>query len=642
MATTTIRAIRSNVRRVTFWTSWIGVLCALAPLGVSAQKPTVEYALQLTPIQPDVDFDQPTPEQIKDCTIEAEASNGVTSWVVRSATGQTLRRFDDTNGDNKVDRWCYYRAGVEVYRDIDSDFNQKADQYRWLGTAGTRWGIDRDEDGRVDYWKVISAEEVTAEVVAALRDRDPARFRRLLVTDEELRQSGLGAARTEEIRRKVTQAANDFEVLCRQQTHVTRNSNWVFFGGGLPSVIAAGTDGATADVYLYDHVSAVVETDGKNSQVAIGSLLRVGEAWRMVDLPAVLIEGEPASVFFPASLAGREPRPPAGVSASAEMLQKLVAELDTLDRQIAEATGSAAAALHAKRAELLEQLAASAERPEDRELWYRQLADTVGIAVQSGAYPDGVGKLKDLVDKLEEQHVSDDLLAFVTFRMLMADYMQQLQGEGADFAKIQNAWLEKLKALVERFPRSAEVAEAMLQIAMAHEFAAEEREAVTWYTRIVNDFPKADVAAKAQGARRRLQSEGKPFALRGTTIDNRPFDLTSLRGKVVVVYYWASWCEPCKQELVALQKLSAKYARAGLSLVGINLDTDSAAFQAAQRTAPFPGILLREPKGLDGPLADEWGILTLPTVFVVDRQGRMVDRNARTVDLENIVQPLLK
>ena len=46
--------------------------------------------------------------------------------------------------------------GIEVYRDVDANFNEKADQYRWLATAGTRWGLDPNEDGVIDSWKMIS------------------------------------------------------------------------------------------------------------------------------------------------------------------------------------------------------------------------------------------------------------------------------------------------------------------------------------------------------------------------------------------------------------------------------------------------------------------------------------------------------
>ena len=116
------------------------------------------------------------------CTIKAEKIDGQTGWVVRNPHGQILREFVDTNGDNVVDRWSYFKDGIEVYRDIDSNYNGKADQCRWLNTAGTRWGIDKAEDGKIDSWKAISPEEVTAEVVLAIRDKDPARFARVLLT----------------------------------------------------------------------------------------------------------------------------------------------------------------------------------------------------------------------------------------------------------------------------------------------------------------------------------------------------------------------------------------------------------------------------------------------------------------------------
>ena len=65
----------------------------------------------------------------------------------------------DTNGDQSPDVFRYYRHGLEVYRDIDSNFNQKPDQYRWMNWGGTRWGLDPNEDGRIDEWKMISAPE---------------------------------------------------------------------------------------------------------------------------------------------------------------------------------------------------------------------------------------------------------------------------------------------------------------------------------------------------------------------------------------------------------------------------------------------------------------------------------------------------
>src|SRR6185295_13266615 len=140
----------------------------------------------------------------------------------------TLRNFTDTNGDGVVDQWSYYKDGLEIYRDVDGDFDGKADQCRWFNTAGTRWGIDRDEDGRIDTWKVISAEEVTAEVVAALRDRDVHRFERLLLSTKELQALGAGPELTAELTKKLAAASKNFRELQSTQSAVTAETKWLY------------------------------------------------------------------------------------------------------------------------------------------------------------------------------------------------------------------------------------------------------------------------------------------------------------------------------------------------------------------------------------------------------------------------------
>ena len=228
---------------------------------------------------------------------------------MKTESGQMLRRFLDTNGDNKVDQWCYFKDGIEIYRDIDANFNNKADQYRWLGTAGTRWGLDDDENGRIDTWKIISAEEVTAEVVAALRDRDAARFQRLLLTADELKSLGLSEAQATELtdkdhrrhigvrRRRQPPEARHGQVrmdsLRRQQAgHRSRRH-----------------ERSEKDLIVYDNVTAVVETDGKHGQLVIGTLIKIGDTWRMFDLPKNLAGDQTAAAVGRLLLPGRDQRP---------------------------------------------------------------------------------------------------------------------------------------------------------------------------------------------------------------------------------------------------------------------------------------------------------------------------------------------
>ena len=199
------------------------VLAALLPLTAAmaqATKPSVLEALKLKPIQAQIDYDQPEEPAAEKCTLAAIKSPPLSGWEVRDSDGNLLRRFLDTNSDNKVDQWCYYKDGVEVYRDIDGNFNRKADEYRWLGTAGIRWALDANEDGRVDSWKVISPEELSEELIAALSTRDAERFRRLLLSEEELRGLQLGEQQSTELGKKIADATAGIEELARSQEFV--------------------------------------------------------------------------------------------------------------------------------------------------------------------------------------------------------------------------------------------------------------------------------------------------------------------------------------------------------------------------------------------------------------------------------------
>ena len=194
----------------------IPILLLLGRVAESAST-SVEQALGLSPVQAGIDFDSPSPDQVSECKISAQKIGESVGWVVTDPDGIVLRQFLDTNGDNVVDQWRYHKNGLEVYRDVDADFNGKADQYRWFHTGGTRWATDKDEDGVVDAWKTIAAEEVTAEVVAALATRNARRFARLVLTDSELKSLGIGREKANELRKKLAGLPAKFNDLAARQ-----------------------------------------------------------------------------------------------------------------------------------------------------------------------------------------------------------------------------------------------------------------------------------------------------------------------------------------------------------------------------------------------------------------------------------------
>ena len=202
---------------------------------------------------------QPTEEMVKKCQIQrANSWNGKNGFVLADNTNRVLRVLLDVNKDDKqrLDFWAYYKDGVEVYREVDSNFDGKPDQFRWLGTAGTRWGVDKNQDGAIDQWKHISAEEVAYEVFMAIKTRDDERFRRLLITGDEFKTLGLSGKIAEDAKQRLAKAQSGFANMVRSQKTIDGSAQWINSGNGQPSMAPASKEVAN-DLIVHDHASSV-------------------------------------------------------------------------------------------------------------------------------------------------------------------------------------------------------------------------------------------------------------------------------------------------------------------------------------------------------------------------------------------------
>lgn len=621
----------------------LALLVAGLPAAAAAAQPTVDYALGLAPFQKNVEYDRVPADQVKGCTIKMEKEGGLNAWVVRGPRGEVLRSFADTNGDRVVDRWSYYKDGAEVYRDIDSNHNAKADQARWLGAGGSRWGIDEDENGTIDAWKAISAEEATAEIVEALRSRDASVFTRLLPTAADLQAAGFEEPFLGDLTARIAASAKGFaKVVAAPQNTFDAQTKWNNMLASQPGLLPAGATGVGKDVMAYDNVVALVEGgEGKSSgtgQVYVGSLVRLGDAWRPLDLPqlpGMQTEVADAGGFFAPRVGDRAAG--AGGGQESEQLKPLLAKLREVETKLSSADPAGRAALAAEQVGLLEQMVAAAE-PGEKPFWVKQLAETIAAGVQDGTIPDGIPGLERLATAVA---ADEGLVAFVRFRLASARYAAGMQQPNADIAKVQAAWLDDLKEFVEKYPQAPDAAEAMLQMGISDEFSGNEKEALERYAAIATGFPESPSARKARGAARRLESVGKPLALAGTGIDGRAVKLEQLRGRPVLVHYWATWCEPCKVDIAQIRELYAKYGPKKFAVVGIALDTDKNQLAKFLASKPIPWPQLHEAGGLDGPLAEELGVLTLPTMLLLDAQGNVVERNLVISDLEKKLEGLV-
>jgi thiol-disulfide isomerase/thioredoxin len=119
----------------------------------------------------------------------------------------------------------------------------------------------------------------------------------------------------------------------------------------------------------------------------------------------------------------------------------------------------------------------------------------------------------------------------------------------------------------------------------------------------------------------RYRSGTTPADLRGTTVDARPASLSALRGKVVLVNFWASWCLDCRLEMPVLERLHRELGPQDLAVDGVNVreSGETISRYASELGLSFPLVL--DPHGA---IAAQYGMIGLPATFLVGRDGRAV------------------
>jgi thiol-disulfide isomerase/thioredoxin len=144
-----------------------------------------------------------------------------------------------------------------------------------------------------------------------------------------------------------------------------------------------------------------------------------------------------------------------------------------------------------------------------------------------------------------------------------------------------------------------------------------------------------------QGIVHRLNLAGKPLELEGTLLDGSEFHWGAYRGKVVLVDFFANWCQVCREEVPITLQAYAAYKDKGFEVVGVSLDKQPQLAKMYQKETgfQFPTLFSSDSRAMEwkSPMAVKYGVTSLPRAILVDQQGNVVTTVARG---ERLIQHL--
>jgi thiol-disulfide isomerase/thioredoxin len=264
----------------------------------------------------------------------------------------------------------------------------------------------------------------------------------------------------------------------------------------------------------------------------------------------------------------------------------------------------------------------------------KQEMEMTGVALSLGATNE-----QSRMDAAEKTLLADPSLSEDDrFSIRRSDIQRAAQAKEAEGEAAAMAELEKgIRALQKEFPKRPEIMQMLLEIAGD----AEGEKARVLLQDVTNSALASDeIKQSAAGELKKLDFVGKPVDLHFTAVDGREVDVSKMKGKVVLIDFWATWCAPCVGEIPHVKEAYDKNHTNGFEIVGVSLDQEKGSLTEFVSGHKMEWPQYFDGQGWDNKMAGQFGITSIPAMWLIDKKGNLRDLHARS-DLSGKVEKLL-
>ena len=262
------------------------------------------------------------------------------------------------------------------------------------------------------------------------------------------------------------------------------------------------------------------------------------------------------------------------------------------------------------------------------------------------------GTSKKTIEALEAgfQRLTDNEKSFDVYRSLVRLYIEV--GRKKDAESLINRFKSSMKpddlqahfvlgTMLEIANQSEEVLAVFEKFEKRH---PDNRHALEELARIHEELGNSDLAAEYRKKADPMSAlVGKVVPdFSATDLDGKPISLQQYRGKVVLLDFWAVWCPPCIVEMPNVKKIYDTYKDQGFDIIGVSLDIDETRLRNYLKTNDIPWRQIFSGQKWKSPLAQKYHIRSIPTPWLIARDGTLISREARGVKLERLVAEALR